>query len=228
MCPQTHRATGSYASINKPPTPISNGNHSPTTTIAFPNILAQALRQSALAERAAEQERIAKRARRVAADLMASEGSRSGSTAPGASGSSTPALMGEQAPEVSKKGPNRKEQKRQAEAKATEAQQHAATNKTTMSVLGLGNVLGGKKLSWMSGGAANSSSSMLPRVNTNMSKTATTNGDGSSLPIGKKYGEFREDKENGARIQLRDMVSVLETDGKEKRALARAYTRLDR
>lgn len=206
--------------MNKPPTPVSNGSHSPATTIAFPNLVAEALHKSAQEERKSEQGRLAKRARRTAAGLAPAEAGASSTGVPGAPGLG---LLGERAPEVdTKKAPNKKEQKRQAEAKATEAQQHAATNKTTNMALGL------KKKSWMSGGGGGGTSG-LPRANTQgLPRTATANGTGGQLPIGRRYGEFKEDKETGKGIQLRDMIAVLETDGKEKKALARAYTRLGR
>ena len=122
-----------------------------------------------------------------------------------------------------KKAPNKKEQKRQAEAKATEAQQHAATNKTTNMALGL------KKKSWMSGGGGGGGSLGLPRVNTQgLPRPSAANGAGGQLAPVKKYGDFREDKEHGKGIQLRDLIAVLETDGKDTKALARAYKKLGR
>ena len=207
--------------MNKPPTPVSNGSHSPATTIAFPNPVAEALRKAGQEERAAEQERLAKRARRSAAGSISSESGSLGTAVPGLG------LLGDRAPEVDvKRAPNKKEQKRQAEAKATEAQQHAATNKTTNMALGL------KKKSWMSGGGGGGGgggSLGLPRVNTQgLPRSSTANGTGGQLPPVKKYGDFREDKEHGKGIQLRDIVSVLETDEKEKKALAKAYSRLGR
>lgn len=209
--------------MNKPPTPVSNGSHSPTTTIAFPNLVAEALHKSAQEERKAEQERLAKRARRTATESLSGDVGTAGSAMLGTPGLG---LLGERAPEVdTKKAPNKKEQKRQAEAKATEAQQHAATNKTTNMALGL------KKKSWMTKdtGSSGGGSLGLPRVNTQgLPRTSTANGSGSQLPMGRKYGEFREDRETGKGVQLRDIIAVLETDGKEKKALARAYTKLGR
>ena len=52
------------------------------------------------------------------------------------------------------------------------------------------------------------------------------NGAGSGLPKSRVFGQFREDRETGSGIQLRDVIPVLEHDGKEKRALQRAYGRL--
>ena len=211
--------------MNKPPTPVSNGSHSPTATIAFPNLVAEALFRSAQNDRKAEQERLAKRARRAAAGSMSSEAGASGTATPGTPGMG---LLGERAPEVEvKKVSNKKEQKRQAEAKATEAQQQAATNKTTSMALGM------KKRSWMTKdtgpGAGGMFSLNLPRVNTQgLPRPPAANGASSQLPMGGKLGTFREDREAGKGVQLRDLIAVLETDGKERKALARAYTRLNR
>lgn len=223
---------GSYAEMNKPPTPVSNSGKSPTTSITFPNLVVDALRQSSHAERAMEEERIAKRARRATAGSQAGDTSRAGSVVAGTPGSSTSGLLGERAPDVDTKRGSKKDLKRQAEAKATEAQQAAATNKTTSMALGLGGSLG-KKLSWMSKDtlSGSSSSPVLARVNTNtqgLLRSATTNGLGSSnpLPVGRKFGQFREDRETGAGIQVRDVIHVLEADHKQKTALAKAYSTL--
>lgn len=215
--------------MNKPPTPVSSGNHTPTT-IAFPNEVAQYLRKAALAERAEEEERIAKRARRAASKALTGDGNKSGTASAATSTPSTPGLLGERAPDVEIKKGSKKEQKRQAEAKATEAQQHTATNQTMNRALRIGGSLG-KKLTWMDSSAGSSQSTMLPKVNTSsqgVSKTSTRTaaGSGSQLPMGRKYGEFREDRATGTGIQLRDLISVMESDKKERRALQWAYTRL--
>ena len=178
-------------------------------------------------ERTQEEERLAKRQRRAAA----AEASRSGSISLGTSGLGTPGYLGEQAPEVdNKKGGKAGDGKKAAQSKATEAQQHAATTKTMNMALGLSGTMG-KKLSWMTKGAdTGPSNPFLPKSNTSAqnSKAAASNasGIGSSLPRNRNFGDFREDKETGAGIQLRDVISVLEHDGKEKRALQRAYGRL--
>ena len=171
---------------------------------------------------------------------MPGEGGRADSASLGTSGPGTPSgLLGERAPDVDvKKGITKKEAKRQADAKATEAQQHAATNRTSNMALGFGggSLFGGKKISWLAGKGDQSGSNgfpVPPRVNTSNKgesrnpTLAGSAGAGGQLPSGnRKYGDFREDKETGAGIQLRDLVSVLETDGKEKKALARAYSKL--
>ena len=213
--------------MNTPPTPVSNGQQSPVTTIAFPNKKVEVLQKSALAQRAAEEERLAKRRRRAAAAAASGDSSTAGSVAPDPSATGA----GQRAPEPDpKKTGSKKEQRKKDEAKATEAQQHAATNKTMNMAFGLSGAMGGKKLSWMTGGASGGSSSFSrPNATSANTKTPlkTTGLSGSSLPAGRKWGEFREDKETGAGVQLRDLVSVLEDDGKEKRALARAYARMN-
>lgn len=212
--------------MNKPPTPISSGNRTPTTK-AFPNPVAQFLRKAALAERAEEEERLATRARRTASKALTGDGSKSGATSVATSTPGTPGLPGERAPEPEIKKGSKKEQKRQAEAKATEAHQHALTTQTMNRALRIGGSLG-KKLSWMESPSETSTPS---KVNTSShggskSSTKTAAGSGSQLPMGRNYGEFREDSANGAGIQLRDLISVMESDKKERKALQWAYTRL--
>ncbi|MCJ1263789.1 hypothetical protein MMC22_003659 [Lobaria immixta] len=228
VSPKSNPLKRSYASMNKPPTPVSSGNHTPTSVV-FPNPVAEFLRKAALAERAEEEERLAKRARRVSSKASTGDGIKSGNTSVAASAPGTPGLLGERAPDVDIKRGSKKEQKRQAEAKATEAQQHASTTQTMNRALGISGSLG-KKLSWMESSSGRSQSPMLPKVNTSAqgaskSSIKTAAGTGSQLPIGRKYGEFREDKATGAGIQLRDLISVMEADKKERKALQWAYSR---
>lgn len=110
-----------------------------------------------------------------------------------------------------------------------EAAQHAATTKTMNMALGFGSRA---TPSWMKKGADTSPSnpylSNKPKTGPQSSKGGAPgmNGAGSGLPKSRVFGQFREDKETGSGIQLRDVVSVLEHDGKEKKALQRAYSRL--
>ena len=206
--------------MNKPLTPVSDGQ-SPALTKAFANPVAQALNKVAQAQRKAEEDRLAKRQRRSAAD-----GGQAGSGSLGTPG--TPGTPGEIAPTVDvKKGGKGKKGVDTATQRANEAQQHAATMQTMNMALGLSGAMG-KKLSWMNKGAApGPSNPFLPKPNTNASNSkagaSNANGVGSSLPKNRVLGEFREDKETGAKIQLRDVISVLEHDGKERKTLQRAY-----
>lgn len=194
------------------------GNSKQAKSIAFKNLVPNALNAVAQTERKWEEERLAKRQRRLAA-----ESSRAGSVSLGTAG--TP---GEVAPEVeTKKGARAKEQKDAAARKATEAQQHAATTKTMNMALGLSGAMG-KKLSWMQKGTdTGPSNPFLPKANTNATTSKTgpsaTNGNGSGLPKRRIFGEISEDKTTGASIQIRDIISVLENDGKENKTLQRAY-----
>lgn len=216
--------------MNKPLTPISDISQTSIAPIAFPNPVVSALRQIASADRAAEEERLAKRTRRAASAL--GDGNKSGTATLGGATPGPPGPLGERAPDVDTKRVSKKEQKRQAEVKATEAQQHTATNQTTSMALGIGGSLG-KKLSWMQkpGLSGSGASSMLPRVNTGSqgaykSSAAAGASSVSQLHRIRQYGGFREDKEAGAGIQLRDIIFALESDGKDKMALAKAYAKL--
>lgn len=174
----------------------------------------QALQKITKDERAQEEERLAKRRRREAkADTNGAE-------------SATAGPLGDIAPEIdTKKGKN----KEAAAKKVNEAAQHAATTKTMNMALGFGSRA---TPSWMKKGAeATHSNPFLlgkPKAGPQGSKVAATgvNGAGSGLPKSRVFGQFREDKETGSGIQLRDVISVLEHDGKEKKALQRAYSRL--
>ena len=145
-------------------------------------------------------------------------------------GPGIPATIGERTPDVDLKKGSKKDQKRQADAKATEAQQHAATNDTMNMQLGTK-----KKPSWMTSGRNTTSSGGFPvpsRVNTNLgaqSRPASgtvANGSGVYAPKKTQFGDFREDKETGAGIQMRDVVLVLEPESKEKKSLSKALTKL--
>ena len=203
--------------MNNPLTPDSD-NFKPAKSIAFKNVVPKILNAVAQTERKWEEERLAKRQRRLAA-----ESSRAGSVSLG-----TPGAPGEVAPEVeTKKGARAKEQKDAAARKATEAQQHAATTKTMNMALGLSGAMG-KKLSWMQKGTdTGPSNPFLPKANTNAANSKTgpsaTNGTGSGLPKSRIFGDINEDMTTGANVQLRDIISVLENNGKENRTLQRAY-----
>ncbi|KAK7746662.1 hypothetical protein SLS53_001847 [Cytospora paraplurivora] len=181
------------------------------------NHLAQVLREMGRAEREAEEQRLRKRQKRLNGDTTAN-GSRAGSVAPGTPGSTAPE------PE---KAPTKKEQKKIA------AQKHDASaesvNKTTMKFLGGGK----KKYSWMSMGGNTPSTPTraagASTAGTPVSATAPKAPENKSLTQEGRYklGSWREYSEKGKNIQLRDWVTVLERDGREKLALQKAYLKLD-
>ncbi|KAF1837378.1 hypothetical protein BDW02DRAFT_577144 [Decorospora gaudefroyi] len=95
--------------------------------------------------------------------------------------------------------------------------------------------LGGKKkkYSWMTGGGgpAPASGASTPRPN------AAPGGSGAATPIPqapekallgrkRKYGDMIEQQDIGAQVQLRDLIHVLENDGKEKKTLTIILARL--
>ncbi|KAL9100952.1 MAG: hypothetical protein Q9163_003737 [Psora crenata] len=212
----TLTSIGSYSEANQLLTPVSN--NSLTNTI--PNPIARALQKVTKAERAIEQERLAKRKKRT----EAAEGSRAASVSLEASAPGTPGALSDVAPDL---GPKRSALKNQKKGgPASDAQAFAASNKAMSIALGLGGAMG-KKLSWMKRDTA-PTNPFLPRPNANAQKAAAIpNGVASSLPKVRGFGEFREDGEGGLGIQLRDMISVLEYDGKGKKALQVAYGKLD-
>lgn len=173
----------------------------------------QALQKITKNERAQEEERLAKRRRRAAkADT---------------NGTASATTLGDIAPDIdTRKGTKSKEA---AAKKVNEAAQHAATTKTMNMALGFGSRA---TPSWMKKGADTTHSNPFlpnkPKTGSQVSKGGASgvNGAGSGLPKSRVFGQFREDKETGSGIQLRDVVSVLEHDGKEKKALQRAYSRL--
>ncbi|KAF3766094.1 hypothetical protein M406DRAFT_339379 [Cryphonectria parasitica EP155] len=183
------------------------------------NPLSQYLRDYAYAERAAEEERLRKRQKRLQEEGGTQTGTRTGAA--------TPTTPGSVAPEP-EKAPTKKEQKKIA------AQKHDASaesvNMTTMKFLGGGK----KKYSWMTGGAGSGpktpsraavgapgtpQSSATPKApeNTNLTPEPRT-----------KMGTWREYGEKGKNIQIRDWAEVLERDGKEALALQYAYLKWKR
>lgn len=145
-----------------------------------------------------------------------------------------PGTPGSVAPEPIEKAPTKKEQKKKLESKANEAASHAAANVTTAQFLGGGGSrFGKKKYSWMSSGGGGPGSG---------ANTPARGGPGPATPGGpaqpaivekltgepaRRLGTWREDKDKGLGIQIRDWVTVLEQDGHEKTALQKAYIFLD-
>ena len=209
---------------------VSEAIKTPIHAIAFPNQLVHALRKALQAEHTLEESRRAKREKRAA--NVSTEAAGASSVAGGTAATATSGLLGERAPDIeTKKGISKKEQKRQAEAKATEAQQYANTNKTMNMQLSLGGATG-KRLDWMTKHTPSGSSGfpVQPRASSGsqgQSKTSVgVGGPKVQVPSKKSLGDFREDKETGVGIQMRDVVAVLEPEPKERKALARAYFKM--
>lgn len=188
--------------------------------------VATALRTQASKERDLEEARLLRRHRRATGDTSTS---RQGSIAPGS--------IGMVAPEAIDKIPTKKEQKKKAEAKVNDAASHAAANSTLNKFSGGGGGLFGKKkkYSWMdptSGGGGSGASTPGRPSNAGLPGTpgapvANTASERLTVDHGKKLGVWREDTVKGKDIQLRDWVFVLEEDGRDKKALQKAYANLD-
>lgn len=184
------------------------------------------LRDSGRKEREYEESRLRKRIARSSGETT----SRQGSLMP-----STPGSI---APESIEKAPTKKELKKKAEAKTSEAASHAAANVTTAQFLGGGGNIFGKKgkktYSWMTGGGGGSGSGtstpsrlMTQGLQGTPANAVSTGPERLTSDGARRLGTWREDKEKGRGIQIRDWVTVLEGDGREKKALQLAYTSLD-
>ena len=89
--------------------------------------------------------------------------------------------------------------------------------------------LGGKQLSWMKKGPdSGPSNPYLARTGTTSQKTSNVPDGASQIPRTRNFGDFREDRDDGKGIQMRDLLSVLEEYGKEKKAVQKAYAQLIR
>lgn len=202
---------------------MSNGVPAPPEHPTLPfNPLTSGLRDSFLAERKAEEERLTKRRRKEAATAAST------ADTPSSSGAATPGLLGDTPPEMDfKKPPTKKELKKQNENRMSDAQQAKATSGALNMALG-----GRKQPSWMTGAAAKPTNPMLPKVDTNTGATGGEKGKagaddmlGKGLPRVRGF-DFREDGKKGVGIQVRDLVFVMDWERKERRALAKAFLRL--
>ena len=169
-------------------------------------------------ERAAEE---ARRQRRVKRRTM---GKADGAAAAVSTGDVTPdaatAIL-----EAEKK--TTKKERKQAETKFTEQQQHKSANEASRMALGaLGNRFGGKKgrdLAWMKMG---SSPAAIPGRLPPSGGTSTTGTPGPERTraalTDKQFGQW--DEEKGAKIQARDVLLVLESDGRASRSFVRGFS----
>lgn len=223
VSPLSNPLKRSLSVVDRIPTPVSEGVKTPTEPLKMSNLVVSALRKAAQLERDQEEARLKKRAARNAGETI----SRQGSVMPGTPGSI--------APESSEKAPTKKELKKKAEAKTNEAASHAAANATTTQFLGGGGGLFGKKkkYGWMTSGGPASGASTPGRIMTQGLPGTSGGAVVSAAPErltsdgARRLGTWREDKEKGRGIQIRDWVTVLEGDGREKKALQMAYTCLD-
>ncbi|CAP97238.1 hypothetical protein EN45_084870 [Penicillium chrysogenum] len=199
----------------------------PHATIESSSAKSNAARYRAFIHRESSQEerRAAKRAKRNSNAIL-DEAGRGDSVDPG-SAPSTP--LGERAPTLDKKSMSKKEAKKMQDSKATEAQQHAQSVATARMALSGGgrSMFGAKKsYSWLKPGgkASGFSSPSRPTPSTPTADPEKT-GAGESTPSQnqRRLGIWREDQEKGMGIQVRDILFMLEADGRATRHVQRGY-----
>ncbi|KAJ0302139.1 hypothetical protein COL5a_009976 [Colletotrichum fioriniae] len=207
----------------------SSSQASKVQKISATNTMSHTVREVGKAERDWEERRLRKRnARKDGTAEVASTPSRAGSVAPGTPGGSAP---------DSEKAISKKEQKKLDAVKKAEASSHANQNITSSMFVGMpktgslfGKKKGGKSYSWMTGGSGAST----PRLGT-PGKSGAAAASGPPPPANHaltvegraRLGNWREDKEKGKGIQVRDWVAALEGDEIELRAMQAAYDKLD-
>lgn len=204
----------------------ADGNRRPE--VIAPNRMAELFRKISEADRKAEEARLAKRAKRknVAAN---DSGALSSASTPGPS---TPLPV----PSEPEKRPTKKAMKA-AEAKFTEAQQQKSSNETARLATGSAfKRFGNKKTySWLQNKTQSpASAAAASNVNINMSLEDDAPRPSNAVvkpaivrPV-KQFGEWNEEAEQQSRgIRLRDVLLVLEGDGKATKALLRAYNQPD-
>ncbi|KAL4956034.1 hypothetical protein BDW69DRAFT_102557 [Aspergillus filifer] len=179
-----------------------------------------------------EEARAAKRAKRSASAILGDGGTpRSESVDIPGSGISTP--IGERAPTLDKKGMSKKEARKLMDAKANEVQQHqqsVETARMATQTMMSGGMFGKKKTySWLQRGPSSGSGFSTPsRINpptpTASAEKASRPGEPATVPV-KRLGTWREDKEKGAGIQVRDILYMLELDGRASRHIQKAYSK---
>lgn len=189
----------------------------------------EAVRDGAKGDRDVEEARLRKRQKRLNPET-AQTGSRAGSAAPG-----TPSAGAAPETETAAKAPSKKELKKgAAAARLAEASSTASTNQTLNTLMGGFGRKKKKEYSWLqkSGSGAGTPRASAGEASTSASgaTTAAKAHEKTTLTPDPRYprlGTWREDKEKGKNIQLRDWVNALETDGIEGKAIQDAYLKLD-
>ncbi|KAI9711339.1 MAG: hypothetical protein M1820_002326 [Bogoriella megaspora] len=203
---------------------------------SFASELPDKLRAVSTAEREAEKVRLKNRKARQGA--AAADGSTPGSSAPNGIGNTGSPAEDALMPEL--KGAfklTKKEKERQKRESHNEEVAHASANKVAQTAA-FGKSM--SKYSWMQSGSGAGSGASTPRgglgVGTSRGVAPATLA-GKASEAGKvddgvrgrekRWGEWREDGEKGAGIQIRDWVGALEKDGKERRSLSLALARMN-
>ena len=178
----------------------------PEPTIAYPNLLASTLTHSSASLLSFETRRRDQKSLRA---TNAPPSADSPSSAVGAS--PAPGIERSDMTSVSsKKLPNKKEQRKQADANASQAQQHAATNSTVNMQLGLKNAP-----SWMRKPASSAALGGFGRQRGSAVAPPKTE----ARPGRSVWGEYQD----SGGVQLIDLALVLEDSAKELNTLSRLY-----
>lgn len=174
------------------------------------------------ADRKREVERMKKRAlRRNRKATAAAAATASAINSPTDAG--TPAPDASTAPAVPKQTKKERENAAKKEKDLSEESQTAVANAAASSAIG------GKKYAWLTGGSAAKAApkpAFVPRP-PGGSSAAHKKKEGLDAIEDRKYGSWREDGVGGKGVQLRDLIGVLEMDGRERKTLQWAYTRLE-
>jgi hypothetical protein len=171
-----------------------------------------------------EERRASKRAKRNS-NAIIDEAGRIDSADMNGSAPSTP--MGDKTPSFDKKSVTKKEAKKMVDSKASEAQQHQQSVETARMALS-GRMFGAKKsYSWLKSGGPATSGFSSPSRPAPSTPTAGPEkpGSGESVPsqTHRRLGTWREDQEKGAGIQVRDVLFMLEADGRGTKHVQKGY-----
>lgn len=132
-----------------------------------------------------------------------------------------------------KKSMTKKEAKKLIDTKASEVQQHQQSVETarmaTNSMLSGGRFGAKKTYSWLKSGGSSSGFSSPARPNpptpsAGPEKSSRT-GETASGQSKRRIGSWREDQEKGAGIQVRDVLFMLEADGRGIKHVQRGYSK---
>ncbi|KAF2119879.1 transcription initiation factor TFIID component TAF4 family-domain-containing protein [Lophiotrema nucula] len=200
------------------PTPPTDAPPTPQPTLQVTNHVVEALKRKASEDLEYERKRIAKRKKRAE---QAAGG--------------TPAEPDPTPLPIDPTKMSKKERDKLNKAGQTDEVLHQQANKTAS--IALGGLGGKKKYSWMTGGGGGLGSGRASGTSTPRLNTAVGSGSGAATPaapavdrglIGRKrtFGEFQESGTAGQNIQIRDLIHVLELDGKERKTLATMLAKL--
>lgn len=186
------------------------------------------MREVTRVDRDWEEARLRRRNARTEGAKDSATPSRAGSVAPGTPGA-TPA-------DTPSKKETKKEQRKAAASKAAEASNHASQNITSSMFVGkAGGLFGKKKYDWMNpkgrSGASTPARAGTPGAGGAPGGAPGGGAQAENMPLTTesrtRLGNWREDREKGRGIQLRDWIAALEADGVDGAVLQKAYDKLD-